>query len=168
MWAFWPPPVSDRAWYCCIPLALLTPGLYCLSCLALGVIPLLWGRGSCFFIAAFLMQNDSPLREPFEAFDAVGASVRCHKTSRCRPFHAAFFRIVGVSGQGRCCFERTFLAVQPWAGVFLALCRAHCFRWYFCSPTLGSCRFCGVSSRRGGCEHSTSSLLWCALLREVF
>jgi len=41
-----PPRVSSRGWYCRIPLAHITPGLWCLSCLALGAVPLLWGRGA--------------------------------------------------------------------------------------------------------------------------
>jgi len=39
---------------------------------------------------------DFPRLNPFEAPAAVGASVRFHKTSISIPFHAAFFRIVGM------------------------------------------------------------------------
>ena len=64
-----------------------------------GSRPAAVGARSCNFVAAALMFHDSPRLEPFEALDAVGASVIFHKRSRYPIFHAAFFRVVGVSAR---------------------------------------------------------------------
>jgi hypothetical protein len=90
VWAFCPPP-RFLSWLV-LPHPVGTYHPWALVLLLSGfAVPLLGGRGSCTFVV-----SRSPHLEPFEALDAVGASVLFHKLSRWLPFHVAFFRIVGV------------------------------------------------------------------------